>query len=428
MTTAKEPLTRAKSSSFFRSVVSKLKLGHPIRMVIPSDEPERGASPDSSSSRCEFTFSDGRQCRSQRAQFCLHHSSKKQTGVGDEVAPDAALVGLCADLTTATNINRALAQTFLLMAQGRISRKDAVAFGYLSQLLLQTVPGIRSEFVSSFGYSQWEKRLKHSLDPNSDEDPEPSSGGNGQSEPADIEDSYDDEHESDESPVPEHVMESLLRRGLALVDRKYDFTPEGRHEAKKLALDLELLKPAPAKPPRDHFGRVVDLVRRFRDAEERNSGAAPQPPPNVNMLGQPIPPVVVTWAESPASKSAAPKPEFEPKLPSASEPASNVQLPSLQEAGPTRYATSARRKPRRKTAASPSPQYEQPLQTEFPSESGPQNVPREGHATDWYAPPAWSGTRRPDPFPSHQEKLKRKFGGMSNSKFRRLQHHNSRSL
>src|SRR5437870_4495423 len=60
--------------------------------------------------RCQFTFSDGRQCRNQQAQLCVHHASKKQSECGAEGAPDAGLEGLCGDLTTATNINRALAQ------------------------------------------------------------------------------------------------------------------------------------------------------------------------------------------------------------------------------------------------------------------------------------------------------------------------------
>jgi hypothetical protein len=145
------------------------------------------AEPDAS--RCQFTFSDGRQCRMQRSQLCAHHASKASIRSGstsrppakvypqDELSPvnkvsvnegtlsDAtdspgcdSLQALCGDLTTATNINRALAQVFLLLAQGRIAQKQAVAFGYLSQLLLQTVPGIRSEFVSAFG---WHSRLRH---------------------------------------------------------------------------------------------------------------------------------------------------------------------------------------------------------------------------------------------------------------------------
>src|SRR4029077_3451662 len=93
--------------------------------------------------------------------------------------PVAALVGLeglCGDLTTATNINRALSQIFLLMAQGRIPQKQAVAFGYITQLLLQTVPGIRSEYVSVHGYGDAEPKRKTALMPTTDEDPPPSEG------------------------------------------------------------------------------------------------------------------------------------------------------------------------------------------------------------------------------------------------------------
>src|SRR5580700_2304040 len=127
--------------------------------------------------RCQFTFSDGRRCRNQHAQFCVHHSPRKPQDFGAEGAPDAALVALCGDLTTATNINRALSQVFLLMAQGRIPQKQAVAFGYISQLLLQTVPGIRSEYVSVHGYRDWENRLKTSLTQNTNEAPDPSPEG-----------------------------------------------------------------------------------------------------------------------------------------------------------------------------------------------------------------------------------------------------------
>src|SRR5437588_10336826 len=115
------------------------------------------------SHRCQFTFSDGRRCRNQSASLCAHHGAKNQR---EKNFPGGALEGLealCTDLTTTTNINRALAQVFLLTAQGRIPQKQALAFGYLSQLLLQTVPGIRSEYVSVHGYRAWENSLKSSL-------------------------------------------------------------------------------------------------------------------------------------------------------------------------------------------------------------------------------------------------------------------------
>ena len=198
MTTVKEPPNGPKPPSFFRSVVSKLKLSvAPVSSGAqqPTPPPLKSQISDLPSpknvSRCEFTFSDGRQCSNpakvdqqdelspvkdkkvanQRASLCAYHSPKQKRGA-KRPSDASALEALCSDLTTATNINRALAQTFLLMAQGRISRKDAVAFGYLSQLLLQSVSGVRAEYVAAHGYDPWQERLEASLAQNPDDDPD----------------------------------------------------------------------------------------------------------------------------------------------------------------------------------------------------------------------------------------------------------------
>src|SRR3984893_15807326 len=191
MTTVKEPPTGPRPASFLKSVISRLKpqrpseapankpsdkLADPTRIGVLSDEPERRTSLNSSASRCQFTFSDGRQCKTPPMQLCAHHSPKQKRGA-KRVSDASALEALCSDLTTTTSINRALAQTFLLMAQGRISRKDAVAFGYLSQLLLQSVSGVRAEYVAANSYRQWENKLKTSVAPHADDDPAASPGG-----------------------------------------------------------------------------------------------------------------------------------------------------------------------------------------------------------------------------------------------------------
>jgi len=241
-------------------------------------------------SRCQFTFADGRQCKTPPVQLCVHHAPKQTRGPKSALnAPE--LEALCSDLTTTTSINRALAQTFLLMAQGRISRKDAVAFGYLSQLLLQSVSGVRAEYVAANGYRQWENKLKSSLgsSQNDNDDPGPASGGG---ENVEHSPNGDVEPTKSERPLAERIMgepdyADILSRSLDMLDRKYDFTPEGRSEAQKLALELELMKPAPAKPAKDFFGQTVALVRRFRDAEEQHSDAAPTPPA-LDYYGHPI--------------------------------------------------------------------------------------------------------------------------------------------
>jgi hypothetical protein len=544
MTTVKESPNGSKSPSFFRSVVSKLKppvasvssgaqqpLPSPLKSQI-SDLP----SPESVS-RCEFTFSDGRQClnpakvypprrnvyqqdelsphqrvelspvkdkkvANSRASFCAHHAKQKRGA--KHVSDASALEALCSDLTTATNINRALAQTFLLMAQGRISRKDAVAFGYLSQLLLQSVSGVRAEYVAAFGYRQWENKLKTSLMANADDDPEPSPENPGNepdgvilsdSAPADErgispnpykqapspdyaslltrsldmldrkspirsgsasrENNVNEGTLRDPASTPDYA--SLLRRSLDMLDRKYDTTPEGRSEANKLALELDLMKPAPAKPAKDYFGRVVDLVRRCREGEARKGAGGPEPsslPPEafLNYYGHPIklavPPAGGTatpgcahpnpsasrsespTASDPAACSSAPVSAAVPETqrscaPSASDPADFVAPPSRRH-----------RKPRsRSSAPGSAPHSELPLPLPISataakpdSAGGPDADHHEGHQTDWYAPPSWSKTRPLDPCPSRKEKLQRKLRSMSNSAFRRLQHQNARGF
>src|SRR3984893_1794020 len=77
MTTVKEPPTGPRPASFLKSVISQLKpqrhseapsnepsdkLADPARLGVLSDEPERRTSLNASASRCQFTFSDGRQC------------------------------------------------------------------------------------------------------------------------------------------------------------------------------------------------------------------------------------------------------------------------------------------------------------------------------------------------------------------------------
>jgi hypothetical protein len=477
MTTVKEPLTD------------------------PSLSPPPCADKDSNNnlnhSRCEFTFSDGRRCRSERPSLCAHHTPKQKRGGKGTALKAPELEVLCADLTTATNINRALAQTFLLMAQGRISRKDAVAFGYLSQLLLQSVSGVRAEYVAANGYRQWENKLKTSLMPDADDDPGPSpggdsrpSGGGGENleqrrngvverqkgmsirpllphkegergippNSSPVNKNGVVEPEKAERPLAERIMgepdyADILSRSLDMLNRKYDFTPEGRSEAQKLALELELMKPAPAKPAKDFFGQTVALVRRFRDAEERNAADGPEsslPPPEafLNYYGHPIK-LAVPYDGGTATPGCAPpspspsrsepptvpdpgtcnsgRGETVPEAqrfcaPSASDPADFVAPPSRRHRQPRSHSSPPGCAPHSEL---PSPLPVSATTAKPDSVGGTDDEHHEGHRTDWYAPPSWSKTRPPDPFPSRKETLQRKLRGLTNSAFRRLQHQNS---
>jgi len=108
--------------------------------------------------RCQFTFSDGRQCSMARSDIhpslCRYHSEREQQLFGSPVTGGNVvgaaldlpeLYSACRDLTTATGVNRALAQVFRLLAQRRISRQEAATFGHLAQLLLRTISLMRAE-------------------------------------------------------------------------------------------------------------------------------------------------------------------------------------------------------------------------------------------------------------------------------------------
>jgi hypothetical protein len=112
--------------------------------------------------RCQFMFSDGRQCTMARSDIhpslCPYHSEREDQLFG---APSSGgsvvgagfdlpeLYSACRDLTTASGVNRALGQVFRHLAQRRISRQEAATFAKLAHLLLQSISAIHAERVPS---------------------------------------------------------------------------------------------------------------------------------------------------------------------------------------------------------------------------------------------------------------------------------------
>jgi hypothetical protein len=218
--------------------------------------------------------------------LCRYHARREEELWGDpESATARELDGLCTDLATATGVNRALAQVFRMLAQKRVNQRDAVAFGYLGQLLLQTVDGVRAESVAAFGYKAWTSQLRSTLLPQPADSPD-TVACDRQATPLTLSSRASSARASGEgslSTVPEKPLPrdtnsanpvdsaapvnasatsafsppnyaDLLTRSLDLFDRKYDTTPEGRREARALLLELELMTPREPKPPSKRLG------------------------------------------------------------------------------------------------------------------------------------------------------------------------------
>src|SRR6266436_817526 len=167
MTTVQEPLTNSiPPFPFF--IENPAELNHADLRVNSSRESHgdqelsrvnKGrpkTSPEPLPDRCQFTFSDGRQCRMARSEIhpsrCPFHAEREDQLFGDP-SPGGYVVGAaldlpelysaCRDLTTAAGVNRALGQVFRLLAQRRISRQEAATFGHLAQLLLRSISAMR---------------------------------------------------------------------------------------------------------------------------------------------------------------------------------------------------------------------------------------------------------------------------------------------
>ncbi len=403
MNTVKEPLTAAVSPppSLRDSEAEDHSRNSTSPDAAPHDAPRDEPHGALDAHRCQFTFADGRQCRMPRAAYhsslCADHAYKEDGG-----APSALpeLETLCNDLTTSTNINRALAQTCRLLAQGRISQRQAVAFGYLHQLLLQTVAGVRAEYVAAYGYKPWEARLKESFEPPRNDDPAP-------------------------PPNPPPNYQSILTRARDISDGKYNTTPEGRAEMKRFTYELEMMKPPSSKPPKGFVGDLVQFARSVQ------AGLAPAPPPlALNNLGHPIKPAVCgdptriavpseqrergnrvhgkpgeqaisSEPSSPATAPPEPRPAFDPNTFAPNYMAKRSSVPVKR---PEFFGAED-------SAPAPDPAGSAP----------PKPDDRVGHTTDWFAPAGWTKPL-PDPFPSREKRLQRDFRGASNCRSRRLRH------
>jgi hypothetical protein len=201
-----------------------------------------------------------------------------------------------------------------------------------------------------------------------------------------------------------------------------------------------LMNPAPAKPRRDFFGRTVALVRHLRARQPKKSATAarPSPPPaaSPNKVSAPAPSSLVSApakpaaAQFPASLPATHQPQLcssgrgaaQPDLPPAKGyPLAAKVYPQDELLPPSKDALSPVNKVMAQSSAPPPKQ-------EVPAAPIPGfTLTRDGHSSDWYAPASWSGPQ-PNPFPSRQERLKQAFRTMSNSRWRRLQHQNSRAF
>jgi hypothetical protein len=117
--------------------------------------PRASSHPHSSSepaARCTYATSDGRRCRmfigKEHPELCHHHAVLELRALEKSVAQPIAreILGALTDLRSGAGINQAMANLFVLSADGRVSERRAASLTYLSQLLLQSLGAIRNDW------------------------------------------------------------------------------------------------------------------------------------------------------------------------------------------------------------------------------------------------------------------------------------------
>jgi hypothetical protein len=120
-----------------------------------------------SSNKCLRQFTDGRSCRMLRKKghpsFCIHHAREEQQRLESEKLA-AEFASLSGKLNTITDINHVLGKAFTALAEKRISHQTAETFGYLGQLLLQSIPGVKSELNAAVQHpGAYDAMLRHNI-------------------------------------------------------------------------------------------------------------------------------------------------------------------------------------------------------------------------------------------------------------------------
>ncbi len=139
--------------------------------------------PVQDSSRCRHHDESGRRCRTPRIDthpaFCYLHAQAERE-VRDADLRHGKFLTRYGTFQTSTDVNQALGRAFNLLAQGRLQARDAVALAYISQLLLQTLDGVKYEAELSLGCAGYENIVRDVVDPLPDPLPAASGAPGGQ--------------------------------------------------------------------------------------------------------------------------------------------------------------------------------------------------------------------------------------------------------
>jgi hypothetical protein len=129
-------------------------------------------SPKDRVSLCQFSFADGRRCRTPRTgknpHFCFDHAQKEaRAHAADTLGQDLAYF-FSGNYLSACDLSTALARLIPAVVRGDVKPKTAHTVAYLMQTLLQAIHVSQHEYGEAFGGDGWRQAIRNSVNHNLD--------------------------------------------------------------------------------------------------------------------------------------------------------------------------------------------------------------------------------------------------------------------
>jgi hypothetical protein len=121
-------------------------------------------------SLCQFSFADGRRCRTPRTgknpHFCFDHAQKEARANAAESLGNDLDYFFSADYLSACDLSTALGRLIPAVIRGDVKPRTARTVAYLAQTLLQTIHLAKHEYINTFGTDGWRKSIRNSVNHN----------------------------------------------------------------------------------------------------------------------------------------------------------------------------------------------------------------------------------------------------------------------
>src|SRR5882757_3699481 len=123
-------------------------------------------------SLCQFTFADGRRCRTPRTgknpHFCFDHAQKEaRARAAQSLGKDLAYF-FSGDYLSACDLSSALGRLIPAVLRGDVKPRTARTVAYPAQTLLQSIHVAEQEYINAFGTNGWRQSIRNSVNDNRD--------------------------------------------------------------------------------------------------------------------------------------------------------------------------------------------------------------------------------------------------------------------